>query len=231
MSEKSAQGLVHHYMRGLRFDGPWEYRMVIASGRMHWSRMLPDADRDRTSDQEGLGWSLRRIAAVMAQRPLRTIAASSSLSTHTDGRLRRKGLFPGFEIWSSKAIGADLMSRLGVVLESGGCALLKLVLQRRQYGKLEHAACWAWVVGVEMMALPDTEERSTAQPRHTIRAALVVSREWNAPWGSGFGARVSWNALGQCSLCSVDGARLEGRCAEVLFIAPKHLWDVRRKEG
>ena len=114
------------------------------------------------------------------------------------------------------------MNSLGAVLERGGCALLKLVLHRRQHGDLEGTACWVWVVGVEMLALLEPADGSTPPPSHAIRAALVVSHRWAAPWGSGFGARVSWDVLGQCALCSVDGARLQGRCAEIVTIAPKY---------
>ncbi|UBB15753.1 hypothetical protein [Comamonas odontotermitis] len=114
------------------------------------------------------------------------------------------------------------MNCLGTVLEHGGCALLKLVLHRRQYGQLEDSVSWVWVVGVETQALPETVDGSKPRSSHAIRAALVVSHAWSAPWGSGFGARVSWDALGQCILCSVDGVRLQGRCAEVVTIVPKH---------
>lgn len=222
MADSADKGLIHRYMHGIRFDGPWEYRVVSFSGRRRWSYMFPDADRGRVSDPEGLEWCVRRSAAVMTQRPLRSIAVSPSLSTHADEHHGWNALFPGYEIRTAKAIEAASMNCLGTALEHGSCALLKLVLHRRHHGKLEDSVCWVWVVGVEMMELPATVEGSLSRPRHTIRAALVVSYAWSAPWGSGFGARVSWGALGQCILCSVDGGRLEGRCVEVVTIVPKH---------
>lgn len=221
MADSAGKGLIHRYMHGIRFDGPWEYRVVSPSGRRRWSYLFPDTDRDSVSDPEGLEWCLRRSVGVMTQRPLRSIAVSLPLSTHADHHLEWKARFPGCEIWSSNAIGAGLINHLGVVLVHGGCALLKLLLHRRHYGQLEETACWVWVVGVEMMAQPETVDGSKPRSSHAIKAALVVSHAWSAPWGSGFGARVSWDAHGQCILCSVDGARLQGRCVEVVTIVPK----------
>lgn len=222
MADSADKGLIHRYMHGIRFDGPWEYRVMSPAGRRRWSYMFPDADRGSVSNPEGLEWCQRRCAAVMMQRPLRSMAVSSSLSTPIDDHHGWNALFPGCEIRSATTSGTESMNCLGTVLERGGCALLKLVLHRRLHGKLEETACWVWVVGVEMMALPETTGENTPRPSHAIRAALVVSHAWSAPWGSGFGARVSWGALGQCILCSVDGGRLQGRCVEVVTIVPKH---------
>ena len=222
MADSADKGLVHRYMHGIRFDGPWEHRIVSLSGRRRWSYMFPDTDRARVSDPEGLEWCLRRSAAVMTQRPIRSIAVSLPLSTPIDDDHGGKALFPHCEIWSATSIGTESMNCLGAVLTHGGCALLKLVLQRRHYGQLEDTVCWVWVVGVEMTVLPETVEGSKPRSSHAIRAGLVVSHAWSAPWGSGFGARVSWDALGECVLCSVDGVRLQGRCAEVVTIVPKH---------
>ncbi|MDR2332591.1 MAG: hypothetical protein LBE61_03835 [Burkholderiaceae bacterium] len=222
MADSTGKALIHRYMHGIRFDGPWEYRIVSPSGRRRWSYMFPDTDRGSVSDPEGLEWCLRRSAAVMTQRPLRSIAVSPSLSTHADEHHGWKALFPGCEIRSATTTGTESMNYLGTALERGGCALLKLVLHRRLHGKLDDTACWVWVVGVEMMALPETTGGNTPRPSHAIRAALVVNHVWSVPWGSGFGARVSWDALGRCILCSVDGERLQGRCAELVTIVPKH---------
>ncbi len=222
MAESADKGLIHHYMHGIRFDGPWEYRVVSPSGRRRWSYMFPDTDRESVSDPKGLEWCLRRSAAVMTQRPLRSITVPPSLSTPIDDLRGWKAQFPEYEIRSAKTIETESMNCLGTVLERGGGALLKLVLHRRHHGKLEEAACWVWVVGAEMTVLSEVAEGKTPRPSHAIRAALVVSPSWSAPWGSGFGARVSWDALGQCILCSVDGVRLPGRCVEVVTIAPKH---------
>lgn len=222
MADSAGKGLIHRYMHGIRFDGPWEYRVVSPSGRKRWSYMFPDTDPGSVSDPEGLEWCLRRCAAVMTQRPIRSIAVSLPLSTPIDDDHGGKALFPHCEIRTATTIGTESMNCLGAVLAHGGCALLKLVLQRRHYGQLEDTVCWVWVVGVEMMALSETTGGNTPRPRHTIRAALVVSHAWSAPWGSGFGARVSWDALGQCILCSVDGERLQGRCVEVVTIGPPH---------
>ena len=72
---------------------------------------------------------------------------------------------------------------------------------------------------VEMTPSGATGGNSQLQ-HHTVKAALVVNQTWGVPWGSGFGARVSWDALGQCVLCSVDGQRLKGSCVQCVVIEP-----------
>lgn len=222
MAESADKALIHRYMRGIRFDGPWEYRVVSPSGRRRWSYLFPNTDRGSVSDPEGLEWCLRRSAAVMMQRPLRSIAVSRPLSSPIDDHHGWSAMFPGCEIRSATTTGTESMNCLGTVLERGGCVLLKLVLQRRHQGQLEDTVCWVWVVGVEMTALSEVAEGKAPRPSYVIGAALVVNHAWSAPWGSGFGARVSRDALWQCILCSADGARLQGRCAEVVTIALKN---------
>lgn len=219
MMRSPEQGLVHRYMRGVRFDGPWEYRVVSPSGRKSWSYMFPDTDRGGVSDLEGLEWCLRRSAAVMTQRPLRAIPASQSLTAASDDPIDWMGLFEGLKVQSSNDILQASMNSLETVLERGGCALLKLMLHSRQLGSVGDATCWVWVVGVEMM--PPRAADGSSQPQlHCVKAALVVNQTWGVPWASGFGARVSWDALGQCVLCSVDGQRLHGSCVQCVMIEP-----------
>lgn len=218
MMRSPEQGLVHRYMRGVRFDGPWEYRVVSTSGRKRWSCMFPDSVRHVATDQEGLGWCLRRSAAVMMQRPLRAIPASQSLTATSDDPIDWMGLFEGLKVLSSNAKMHTSMNFLGAIVERGGCALLKLMLHRRHLGSIGDVACWVWVVGVEMM--PPGAADGNSQPQHCVKAALVVNQTWGVPWASGFGARVSWDALGQCVLCSVDGQRLQGSCVQCVVMEP-----------
>ncbi len=219
MMRKPEQGLVHRYMRGVRFDGPWEYRVVNPSGRKRWSCMFPDSVRYVATDEEGLGWCLRRSVAVMTQRPLRAIPASQLLTAASDDPIDWMELFEGLKVQSSNAILQTSMNSLGTVVERGGCALLKLVLHCRQLDGVGDATCWVWVVGVEMMP-PGAADGDSQPQHHCVKAALVVNQTWSVPWGSGFGARVSWDALGQCVLCSVDGQRLKGSGVQCVVIEP-----------
>lgn len=211
MMRNPEQGLVHRYMRGVRFDGPWEYRVVSPSGRKRWRCMFPDSVRYVATDEEGLGWCLRRCAAVMMQRPLHVIPASQLLTATSDDPIDWMGLFEGRKIQFSNANLQTSMNSLGAVVERGGCALLKLVLHCRQLGSVVDVACWVWVVGVEMPP-PGAADGNSQLQNHCVKAVLVVNQTWGVPWASGFGARLSWDALGQCVLCSVDGQRLKGRC-------------------
>ena len=219
MMRKPEQGLVHRYMRGVRFDGPWEYRVVSPSGRKRWSCMFPDSARYVATDQEGLGWCLRRCAAVMTQRPLHAIPASQLLTAASDDPIDWRELFEGLKVQSFNTNMRASMNSLATVVERGGCALLKLVLHCRQLGSEEYATCWVWVIGVEMTPSGAAGGNSPLE-HHTVKAALVVNQTWGVPWGSGFGARVSWDALGQCVLCSVDGQRLKGSCVQCVVIEP-----------
>lgn len=218
MMRSPEQGLVHRYMRGVRFDGPWEYRVVSPSGRKRWSYMFPDTVRYVATDQEGVGWCLRRCAAVMTQQLLRAIPVSQSLTATSDDPIDWMGLFEGLKVQSSNVIMQTSMNSLGSVIEHGGCALLKLVLHRQQLGRVGDVTCWVWVIGVEMT--PSGVACGNSQPQHCVKAALVVNQNWGVPWGSGFGARVSWDGLGQCVLCSVDGQRLQGSCVQCVVIEP-----------
>ncbi|QIL80834.1 hypothetical protein G7047_13655 [Diaphorobacter sp. HDW4A] len=220
-----AFGLAHRYMQGIRFDGVWEYQVVAASGRKRWQSLPPDSEHAQRTDSEdhleSLAWCLRRCTAVMTKRPMGSIAVQLQLAEQAINSVVWEALFPACEIRHSNAIVKASMNCLARVLERGGCALLKLALHRAQRRDSEPAGCWVWVVGVEVQKLPEPEDRHWIISDEMVRAALVVSHSWAAPWGSGFGARVSWDAVGRCILCSVDGERLQGRCADIVVIEPK----------
>ena len=221
MTSAAGQGLVHQYMRGIRFDGLWQYQVATPSGRKCWKLLPLDAGEAQAVDPDGLGWCLTRCAAAMAQRPMQKDPRHTRIPTSSDSAPEWEALFPESEI--GRFIGTDKASMAGLaaVMERGGCALLKLALRRRPLHSGKDAASWVWVVGVELQSWSSGPQGNCFPAQPKVRAALVVSPSLSAPWASGFGARVSWEEAGPCVLGSVDGLRLQGRCTEVVTIAPK----------
>ncbi|MDH5858810.1 hypothetical protein [Lampropedia aestuarii] len=216
MTEDTGVGLVHHYMRGIRFEGLWEYQVRSPSGRMRWKQLSMHSESAQTLDEDGFEWCLRRCAAVMAQQPLRKAKIDAELSELGPDANQWKRRLPNCAIWRFNEVGESVKELLAIVLKKGGCALMKLELQRNQPKKQESDVCWVWVVGLELQRV------SVADRLTRTMAALVVSQTWAAPWASGFGARISWDDAGQCVLCSVDGHRLQGQCFEMVAIEPKY---------
>lgn len=216
MTEDTGVGLVHYYMRGIRFEGLWEYQVRSVSGCMRWKQLPMHSEATQASDEDGFEWCLSRCAAVMTQQPLRKAKSDawlSELGPDADQWIRR---FQNCAIWRFNEVGESVKELLAIVLKKGGCALLKLELQRNQQTKLESEVCWVWVVGLEL-------QRGLVADRSTrTMAALVVSQTWAATWASGFGARVSWDDSGQFIFGSVDGHLLQGQCIEVVAIESKH---------
>ena len=226
MISTAGQGLVHQYIRGIRFDGLWRYQVALPSGRKRWKLLPLDTCDAQTADPDGLRWCLTRCAAVMAQRPMPKDPDHAYISTSSGDVTEWEALFPECEI--ARFIGTDKTSLacLAAVMERGGCALLKLALRRRPLHSGEDAASWVWVVGVELQSWSSGSHRNSSPAKPKVRAALVVSPSLSAPWASGFGARVSWEETGLCVLGSVDGQRLEGHCVAVVTITPKRTPEV-----
>src|SRR5256885_11343432 len=57
MTRAAGQGLVHQYMRGIRFDGLWQYQVATPSGRKRWKLLPLDAGGAQAADPDGLGRS------------------------------------------------------------------------------------------------------------------------------------------------------------------------------
>lgn len=221
MTRDVGQGLVHRYMRGIRFDELWQYQVATPSGRKRWKLLLLDTGDIQAADPDGLGWCLTRCAAVMAQTLMPKDLGHTRIPASADNATEWEALFPECEIGRFSGMDKTSMAGLSAVMERGGCALLKLALRRRALCGGEDAASWVWVVGVELQpwSCGPHGNGSPAQPK--VRSALVVSPSLSAPWASGFGARVSLEEAGPCVLCSVDGQRLQGRCTEVVTITPR----------
>jgi hypothetical protein len=221
MTSAAGQGLVHQYMRGIRFDGLWQYQVATPSGRKRWKLLPLDAGGTQAADPDGLRWCLTRCAAAMAQRPMQKDPDHAYIPTSSDNANEWEALFPDSEIGRFSGTDKTSMAGLAAVMERGGCALLKLALRRRPLHSGKDAASWVWVVGVELQSWSSGPHGNCSPAKPKVRAALVVSPSLSAPWASGFGARVSWEEAGPCVLGSVDGLRLQGRCTEVVTIAPK----------
>ena len=221
MTSAAGQGLVHQYMRGIRFDGLWQYQVATPSGRKRWKLLPLDAGEAQAADPDGLRWCLTRCAAVMAQRPMQKDPNHAYVPTSSDNATEWEALFPECEVGRFSGMDKTSMAGLSAVMERGGCALLKLALRRRPLHSGKDAASWVWVVGVELQSWSSGPQGNCFPAKPKVRAALVVSPSLSAPWASGFGARVSWEEAGPCVLGSVDGQRLQGRCTEVVTIAPQ----------
>lgn len=216
MTEDTGVGLVHYYMRGIRFDGVWEYQVRSSSRRMRWKQLSMHSESAQASDEDGFVWCLSRCAAVMTQQPLRKAKSDAWLSEFGPDASQWKRRLPNCAIWRFKEVGESAKELLAIVLKKGGCALLKLELQRNQHSEQESDISWVWVVGLELQPV------SFADRLTRTMAVLVVNQTWAAPWASGFGARVSWDDAGQCVLCAVDGHRLQRQCIEMVAIEPKY---------
>lgn len=221
MTSAAGQRLVHQYMRGIRFDGLWQYQVATPSGRKRWKLLPLDTGDIQAADPDGLRWCLTRCAAVMAQRSMQKDPSHTRIPTSLDSAPEWEALFPECEVGRFIGMDKTSMASLAAVMERGGYALLKLALRRRPLHGGKDAASWVWVVGMELHSWSSGPHGNCFPAKPKVRAALVVSQTLSAPWASGFGARVSWEEAGPCVLCSVDGQRLQGRCTEVVTITPK----------
>lgn len=217
MTNAFGMGLTHHYMRGIRFKGQWEYQVRSPSGRLRWRLMPLDGEKERHTNS--FAWCLSRCAAVMTQQPLHESCDDAKLTELAGDSKEWKQRVPNCLIWRFKGTGANARKRLAEALMNGGSALLKL--ERTKSAKVENDICWVWVVGVEMQKMLEADTSSKAM------AVLVVSQEWPPSWASGYGARVSWGLNGLCVARSVEGHLLNCRCAEMVLMEPKYLQRAR----
>ena len=220
MSEKSAQGLVHHFMRGIRFDGLWEYQVKNSSGRLRWMHLpMDDADAN-SADPEGLGWCLTRCVSVLSEEPFQIVRAEVS---------RLLALKVGAADWSELVYGRSIrytkitqdisIGYLATLLRDGGCALLKLEKSGKRRQKVTIASAWMWVMGVEQIGTTQKSHVTTVVADEEVRAVLVVGLKFVAPWACGYGARLSGSADGGWILRSTDGHRQHVRCITIVSIA------------
>lgn len=87
--------------------------------------MFPDSVRYVATDEEGLGWCLRRSVAVMTQRPLRAIPASQLLTATSDDPIDWMELFEGLKVQSSNAILQTSMEFSGDSCRARGLRLVE----------------------------------------------------------------------------------------------------------
>lgn len=220
MSEKSAEGLVHHYMRGIRFDGLWEYQVKNASGRLRWSH-LPMDDADTNSvDPEGLGWCLSRCLSVLSQQPFQIVSVEVSKLLALKGETAEWNvLVYGRSIRYAKMAQDIGSGYLATLLAKGGCALLKLELICKRRQQATFVSAWMWVIGVEQIGIAQDSHLTTAAADRETRAVLLVGLKVAAPWASGYGARLSETEDGGWVLQSTDGHLQHVRCISMASIA------------
>lgn len=220
MSDMTAEGLVHHYMLGIRFDGLWEYQVKYPSGRLHWMH-LPMDDVDANSvDPEGLGWCLSRCLSVLSQQPFQIVSVEVSRLL----ALKREAaewnvLVYGRSIRYAKMAQDNGIGYLATLLTKGDCALLKLELIGKRRQRATNVSAWMWVIGVEKMGIPQDSHATNVLADREARAVLVVGLKVAAPWASGYGARLSGTADGGWVLRSTDGHRQLVRCISMVSIA------------
>lgn len=220
MSEKSAQGLVHHFMRGIRFDGLWEYQVKNASGRLRWRRLpMDEGDVERT-DSDGLEWCLRKCIAVAAQQSVQKIEDVEVLLAHVIDMGDWKSICAGYQVLHIKRSDEVTMNSVARLLEEGGYVLLKIESRGKKHQPTNVAATWVWVVGVELQITRQDLSMTDVTSSCVVRALLILWKKNSAPWGGGYGARLSLPKEQECLIRSTDGHWLQGKCIEALFLVP-----------
>jgi len=203
----AAEGLAHRFVRGLRFDGSWQYAVRMASGRQSWRELpltLNPGARARMDDPDGAWWCVRRCVAVLRGAPWGSVRLPPGLSPRPDAQEAGRvlgSMLPGWMPLSPQDMCASLEGA-SHALGWGGCALVRLKLSAAH----RSAVCWAWVVGVEV------QER--------VRALLVVGPQWPPCWGCGYGARVMADPRGACHVRGTEGQHLLCDGMQVLILAP-----------
>lgn len=215
--------LEHRYLQGLRFAGAWAYPMTLPSGRRRWQTLPllePSSVRTADHDPQGAWWCVRRCAAVMGQRSLRSLRAVQQWSPAPEAAQVAQALqelLPSCLVYPSHLFSELPMAHIARLLDNGGCALLRLAFM--PYAGNTAKVYWAWVVGVETCCFV-TRGEAPAITKETLQALLLVGQRWAAPWGSGFGAKLQRAGTERCMLCSVDGQRLQGSCTAVVVVTP-----------
>lgn len=230
--------LAHRYMDALRFDGVLEYPVPTSSGRWRWRALpLPEAPSVwRDKDPQGIWWCVRQCAAVMAPHMGSGAPLAQERAPHPEVSAishSLQDLLPNCVIRACKAGSADksaadsqasIAASLAQVLQSGGCALLRIQADALQ--GVEPAVHWVWMVGVEVWhgaptrLTPSRTSKSPAAPSR-VHAILVLSPRWPAAWGCGFGAKMRLLRDGRWQLCTVDGQLLRGRLTAMVVVQPE----------
>ena len=210
-------GVQHYYMHGLRFDGMWDYQTHSRSGRRSWARLdmgsaaYPWAVED---DPEGAGWCVRCCASVLGQRPVPlTHMQKAPIPTGEPASVASalRKLLPKFDIDMRDVVVGTTLQDVAKVIEAGGGAIARL---ERSHELREIPPCWVWIVGVETMPL--SRWLSTEQSV----GLLLVGRELEPPWASGYGARATFSDAGSWLIRSVDGHVWSGSISAMICISP-----------
>lgn len=207
MSEKSAQGLVHHFMRGIRFDGLWEYQVKNASGRLRWRRLPMDEGDVGRTDSDGLEWCLRKCIAVAAQQSVQKIEV---LLAHVIDMGDWKSICAGYQVLHIKRSGEVTMNSVARLLEEGGYVLLKIESRGKKHQPTNVAATWVWVVGVELQITRQDLSLRDVTSSCVVRALLILWKKNSAPWG-GWVWRSPFIAERAIVLNTLDGRPLASR--------------------
>lgn len=211
-------GVQHHYMHGLCFDGMWDYQTRSRSGRRSWARLdlgsatYPWAVED---DPEGAGWCVRCCASVLGERPVSlTYMQATPLPRPEPAGVANAlhKLLPKFDIDTRYVVDATTLQDVMKVIEAGGGALARL---ERTHELRKIPPCWVWIVGVE--AKPVSFCLSTLQSV----GLLLVGRELEPHWASGYGAKAVHNDAGSWLIRSVDGHAWSGRFSSLILSQPR----------
>lgn len=176
---------IHHFIPGLRFHSFWYYQARGATGRVRWARLPMVSDARSQADPHGAWWCAQRCAAVLAQRPWRSMPLPSGLPAQPGAEEVAREMQQWLPDWRAATASVE---RCTHVLQRGGSALLQL----HAWNRATPAPRWAWVVGVEWEASLPRQARPM-QPR----ALLIVPFGQDLPWATGHTARMRLHGQGQ----------------------------------
>lgn len=185
MNHKASRAQIHHFIPGLRFHSFWYYQARGSTGRLRWARLPMVSDACAKGDPHGAWWCAQRCAAVLAQRPWRSMPLPSGLPAQPGAEEVAQQLQQWLPDWRAATASVE---RCTHALQRGGSALLQL----HASSGIAPVPCWAWVVGVELEAhLPGRLFTALAPvPSLQARALLIVPFGLDMPWATGHTARV-----------------------------------------
>ena len=215
---------VHHFVAGLRFDGEWQYLCRSNTGRSRWTTLPAAANSHKETDPAGVWWCVRCCAAVLGGLQWSSISIPPRQLLHPHSRevvqaMKACLIAWKMDVWTDAT---SIVQRLNAqILEQGGSALLQLQLIRHSDHKQQRRVCWAWIVGVEerkssRWPLPATEQSVQRQ----VLRWLIVTVDWQAPWGCGYGAGLHLQSDGHCEIRSTDGQRVNAQCLAMITLKP-----------